>query len=99
MQYKNLSPKTKIPRGLSTGANSVYVSILPSLSSSINLMICPFPASLPKDPIMSTPTKTSPVGATARHAGLGVTSGPTNLVYVSPAGHFGLSSKEPTFFR
>lgn len=29
---------------------------------------------------MSTPTNTSPVGATARHAGLGVTEGPENRV-------------------
>jgi len=41
---------------------------------------------------MSTPTKTSPVGATAKQAGLGVTSGPTNFVNVNPAGHLCLSS-------
>ena len=36
----------------------------------------PFPGSLPKEPIISTPTNTSPFGKTARQAGLGTISGP-----------------------
>ena len=38
----------------------------------------PLSAFFPNDPIMSTPTNTSPEGATPIQAGLGVTSGPAN---------------------
>ncbi len=44
------------------------------------------PGSLPNDPIISTPTYTSPVGATAKQAGLGVMSGPVNGVIFNSGG-------------
>ena len=39
-------------------------------------MMLPLPGALPNDPILSTPTNTSPLAATARQAGLGVRSEP-----------------------
>jgi hypothetical protein len=49
-------------------------------------MILPLPGVLPKAPIKSTPTNTSPVGATARQVGLGTRSGPAKSVICSSEG-------------
>ena len=51
-------------------------------------MILPLPGPLPSDPSRSTPTKTSPLGAAQRQAGLGVMSLPENRVAVSSDGAF-----------
>ena len=43
-------------------------------------MIFPLPGPLPSEPSMSTPTKTSPVGAAHKQAGEGVDEASENLV-------------------
>src|SRR5690606_8518655 len=54
----------------------------------------PLPGSLPKEPIISTPTYTSPDGATANVAGLGTRSGPANPVISKSFGQFRLGARE-----
>ena len=53
---------------------------MPSPSLSTRRMIFPLPGPLPNEPSMSTPTKTSPVGAAHKQAGEGVDEESENLV-------------------
>src|SRR4051812_32805637 len=57
-------------------------------------MIIPRPGFLPNEPIISTPTYTSPVAAAARHAGLGVRSGSEYADTFNSAGQFMALAKE-----
>src|SRR5690606_23532918 len=67
---------------------------MPSLLQSTRRTILPFPGSLPKEPIISTPTYTSPEGATAKAAGLGTRSGPAKAVMVNSSGQLSPIAKE-----
>ena len=53
---------------------------------SITRTIFPLPGPFPSEPSISTPTKTSPVGAAQRHAGQGVICGPESIVDLSSEG-------------
>src|SRR5699024_5861709 len=67
---------------------------MPSPLQSINFMTAPFPMSLPSEPIMSTPTNTSPEADTARHAGLGTSSASAKTRMSMFSGHFRLVFRE-----
>ncbi len=84
----NLSAIEIIPLGLSTAAYSVCLSAIPSLSSSTNFIIIPLPGCFPNEPIISTPTYTSPEAEAAIQEGLGVRPDPANDVTVNSCGQF-----------
>src|SRR5690348_38270 len=83
-----------ITRGSSTIAYSVCLSIIPSLLQSTSFTILPWPGFFPNEPIISTPTYTSPEAATARQAGLGVRSGPEKPIMFRSAGQLSLADIE-----
>src|SRR5699024_7868007 len=89
-----LSPIAIMPRGLFTLVNSVWVSMVPSWLQSTNRWMDPLPGSLPSEPCISTPTKTSPVDFTVSTAGLGVTSGPEKAVILRSSGQFIWADRE-----
>src|ERR1700712_4586104 len=75
-------------------AYSVCLSTIPSLLQSTSFIILPCPGFLPREPIMSTPTYTSPDAATARQAGLGVRLGPEKPIMLRSPGQFSLPDME-----
>ena len=81
------------PRGLSTLAKTVCLSAFPSLFVSTSLTISPRFDFLPSEPCLSTPTKTSPVGAAQMTAGHGVMSGPAKMLVSRSEGTVVLPAK------
>src|ERR1700712_2489496 len=75
-------------------AYSVCLSTMPSLLQSTSFIILPCPGFLPREPIISTPTYTSPDAATARQAGLGVRLWPEKPMILRSPGQFNLADME-----